>query len=126
MGCGIWDLDGHLKHNFCDDSGKLRANDLAVSPDGQRLVVATESSIVVFDFVSYERIAEYQLDDVKLTSVSISQDSRHMLVSMNPDQIKLMEIDSGESDSAIRSTRSEGIHHPIRIWRCRRELYRQR
>lgn len=96
MGCGIWDLDGHLKHNFCDDSGKLRANDLAVSPDGQRLVVATESSIVVFDFVSYERIAEYQLDDVKLTSVSISQDSRHMLVSMNPDQIKLMEIDSGE------------------------------
>jgi len=96
MGCGIWDLNGHLKHKFCSDSGKLRANDLAVSPDGQRLVVTTESSIVVFDFVSYEKIAEFQLDDVKLTSVSISQDSRHMLVSMSPDQIKLMEIDTGD------------------------------
>ncbi|KAK1910745.1 hypothetical protein P3342_008625 [Pyrenophora teres f. teres] len=96
MGCGIWDLDGHLKHKFSNDSGKLRANDLAVSPDGQRLVVITETSIVVFDFVSYEKIHEFQLEDVKLTSVSISQDSRHMLVSMSPDQIKLMEIDTGD------------------------------
>ena len=67
-----------------------------MSPDGQRLVVITESSIVVFDFASYEKIAEFQLDDVKLTSVMISQDSRHMLVSMSPDQIKLMEIDTGD------------------------------
>ncbi|CAN9279521.1 unnamed protein product [Alternaria alternata] len=95
MGCGVWDLDGQLKHNFCDD-GKLRVNDLAVSADGQRLVVITESSIVVFDFASYEKIAEFQLDDTKLTSVTISQDSRHMLVSMSPDQIKLMEIDTGD------------------------------
>jgi hypothetical protein len=50
----------------------------------------------VFDFTSYEKIAEFQLDDVKLTSLNISQDSRHMLVSMNHDQIKLMEIDTGE------------------------------
>lgn len=45
---------------------------------------------------SYEKIAEFQLDDTKLTSVTISQDSRHMLVSMSPDQIKLMEIDTGD------------------------------
>lgn len=96
MGCGIWDLDGSLVHSFCDDSAKLRANDLAISPDGQRLVVVSESSIIVFDFNSYEKICEWQLDDVKLTSVSISQDSRHMLVSMNQDKIKLMEIDTGE------------------------------
>ncbi|EUC36917.1 glycoside hydrolase family 1 protein [Bipolaris zeicola 26-R-13] len=96
MGCGIWDLNGDLKHNFCDDGARLRANDIAVSPNGERLVIITESSIVVFDFVSYEKIAEFQLDDVKLTSVMISQDSRHMLVSMSPDQIKLMEIDTGD------------------------------
>jgi len=95
-GCGIWDLEGRQVHNFCEDGSKLRANDLAISPDGQRLVVVTESSIVVFDFVSYEKICEWQVDDVKLTSVSISQDSRHMLISMNPDMIKLMEIDTGE------------------------------
>lgn len=33
---------------------------------------------------------------MKLTSIKISQDSRHMLVSMSPDQIKLMEIDTGD------------------------------
>ncbi|EUC40549.1 glycoside hydrolase family 1 protein [Bipolaris oryzae ATCC 44560] len=96
MGCGIWDLNGDLKHNFCDGGARLRANDIAVSPNGERLVIITESSIAVFDFVSYEKIAEFQLDDVKLTSVMISQDSRHMLVSMSPDQIKLMEIDTGD------------------------------
>ena len=83
-------------HNFSEDGPKLRANDLAISPDGQRLVVVSESFITVFDFNSYEKICEWQLDDMKLTSVAISQDSRHMLVSMNQDKIKLMEIDTGE------------------------------
>lgn len=96
MGCGVWDLNGDLIHNFSDDNAKLRANDLSVSPNGERLVAITESSIVVFDFVSYEKIAEFQLEDMKLTSIKISQDSRHMLVSMSPDQIKLMEIDTGD------------------------------
>jgi WD40 repeat protein len=96
MACGIWDLDGQLKHNFSDDGGRLRTNDLAVSPDGRRLVIITESSIIVFDLVSYEKIAEFQLDEFKLTSIMISQDSRHMLISMSPDQIKLMEIDTGD------------------------------
>ncbi|KAI4961430.1 hypothetical protein J4E86_000458 [Alternaria arbusti] len=95
MGCSVWDLDGNLKHNFADD-GKLRVNGLALSFDGQRLVVITESAIVVFDYATYERIAEFQLDGTKLTSVTISQDSRHMLVSISPDQIKLMEIDTGD------------------------------
>ncbi|RAR04119.1 glycoside hydrolase family 1 protein [Stemphylium lycopersici] len=96
VGCGVWDLNGDLIHNFSDDNAKLRANDLSVSPNGERLVAITESSIVVFDFVSYEKIAEFQLEDMKLTSIKISQDSRHMLVSMSPDQIKLMEIDTGD------------------------------
>jgi WD40 repeat protein len=95
-GCGIWDIDGRQVHNFCEDGSKLRANDLAVSPDGQRLVVVSESSIVVFDFASYEKICEWRSEEVKLTSVTISQDSRHMLISMNPDKIKLMEIDTGD------------------------------
>lgn len=81
-------------HTFREEN--LRVNDLAVSPDGQRLVVLLESRILVYDFTSYEKLCEWQLDDVKLTSVTISQDSRHMLISMNKDKIKLMEIDTGE------------------------------
>lgn len=97
IGCGIWDLDGQQVHNFCEDVvDYLRVNDLAISPDGQRLVVVSENTIVVFDFVSHERIAGWECEDVKLTSVSISQDSRHMLISMSPNIIKLMEVDTGD------------------------------
>jgi WD40 repeat protein len=109
-GCGIWDLEGRQHHNFCEDGSKLRANDLAISPDGQRLVLVTETSVVVFDFTSYEKICEWRSDESKLTSVNISQDSRHMLISMNPDKIKLMDIDTGD---VIRSFEGHSQKHFI-------------
>lgn len=96
FGCTVWDLSGFCLHNFGKDIAKLRVNDLAISPNGQRLVILSESSIIVFDFDSYEKIYEWQVDDVKLMSVTISQDSRHMLVSMSQAHIQLMEIDSGK------------------------------
>jgi WD40 repeat protein len=96
LGCGVWDIDGNQIHNFCDDGSKIRSNDLAISPDGQRLVIVSETLITVFDFESYEKICEWRSEEAKLTSVTISKDSQHMLISMNPDKIKLMEIDNGE------------------------------
>ncbi len=95
LGCGIWDLSGRQIHNFCEDGSKLRPNDLAISPNGERLVVVTDKSIAVYDFITYQKKCEWH-PDAKLTSVTISQDSRHMLVSMNPDMIELMEIDSAD------------------------------
>lgn len=95
LGCGIWDLSGRQVHNFCEDGSKLRANDLAISPNGERLVVVSEHSIAVFDFVSYKKLCEWHPDS-KLTSITISQDSRHMLISMNPDMVELLEIDSAD------------------------------
>ncbi|KAJ4293588.1 hypothetical protein N0V90_008871 [Kalmusia sp. IMI 367209] len=94
FGCCVWDLDGKRVHAFREDN--LRVNDLAISSDGTRLVVLLETKILVYDFTSYEKLCEWHYEDVKLTSVTISQDSRHMLVSMNKNKIKLMEIDSGE------------------------------
>lgn len=93
-GCCVWDMDGRVVHTFREEG--LRVNDLAVSPDGSRLVVILESRILVYNFSTKEKICEWHLDDLKLTSVTISQDSRHMLISMNKDKIKLMEIDTGE------------------------------
>ncbi|ORX92061.1 WD repeat-containing protein-like protein [Clohesyomyces aquaticus] len=93
-GLAVWDTDGNIVHRWTDD--QLRVNDLAISPDGHRLVVLLESRILVYDFMSYEKICEWLLDDIKLTSVTISQDSQHMLISMNENKIKLMEIDTGE------------------------------
>jgi hypothetical protein len=90
----MWDLKGEKVHDF-DGEETLRVHDLAISPDGQRLVVLLEKRILVYDFVSYEKLYQWPLERVKLTSVTISQDSRHMLVSMNDDKIALMEIDTG-------------------------------
>jgi len=82
-------------HTFREDN--FRVNDLALSPDGTRLVVLLEDKrILVYDFITYEKLREWQLDDTRLTSVNISQDSRHMLISMCADRIKLMDMETGE------------------------------
>ncbi|KAK7188939.1 WD domain-containing protein, partial [Paraphaeosphaeria sporulosa] len=95
-GCCIWNLDGHLVHAFAPHhNDSVRVNDLAISADGSRLVVLLENKIQVYDFRSREKLCEWHFDDVKLTSVTISSDSRHMLVSMNKNKIRLIEIDTG-------------------------------
>lgn len=92
-GLAMWDLHGNLAYRWTGDN--LRTNDLALSPDGQRLVVMLEKRILVYAFPSKEKICEWASDGNELTSVSISQDSQHMLVSMQKEPIKLMEIDTG-------------------------------
>lgn len=63
-------------------SSNFRVQDCAISPDGRRLVAAdTEAKIHVFDFRTYEE--DYCLSLASnATSVTISQDSKHMLVSL--------------------------------------------
>lgn len=89
-------MDGKLVHNFHGQRDNIRVNDLAISPDGQRLIELLDTRILVYDFASFEKIREFYVEDVKCTSVTISQDSQHMLISMNKNRIKLMEIESGE------------------------------
>jgi WD40 repeat protein len=94
MALSVWDLNEEMTHKWKED--KMRVYDLSLSPDGKRLVVLTVSSIVIYDFNSRDKLAEYPFDDVKMTSVNISADSKLMLVSMNENKIYLMHIDSGE------------------------------
>jgi WD40 repeat protein len=75
----------------------LRVHDLAISPDGTRLVALLEKRILVYDFNTYEKLCEWQPEgNVKLTSVSISEDGRYVLVSMNEHRIELRDIETGE------------------------------
>lgn len=93
LGLCLWNLQGDPIYQWEEDN--LRVNDLAISSDGQRLVVLLEHRILVFDFVTREKLCEWSLEDVKLTSVNISRNCRHMLVSMNDNKIRLMDIDTG-------------------------------
>ncbi|KAF2197381.1 WD repeat-containing protein-like protein [Delitschia confertaspora ATCC 74209] len=93
----LWDPDeGNVIYKWKRDN--MRVNDLAISPDGSYLAVALNKPIIlIYDFATRELINEIKYPEIKgITSVSISQDSQHMLVSMVPDKLVLFKIDTGE------------------------------
>lgn len=101
-GLCVWTKDGEKIHTWKEDGSErdrgyaLRVHDIGITPDGERLVVLLEHHIMVYDYVTREKLYEYEMNDVKLTSLSISQDSQRMLVSMNENKICLLEVETGE------------------------------
>ena len=89
----LWDLNGRPLYTWSSDH---RIQDCAISPDGQRLVAITPTKqIIVYNFVTREE--EYSiLLKVKMTCVSISQDSRYMLVNMADNEVQLIDIETAE------------------------------
>jgi WD repeat-containing protein 26 len=92
-GLCIWDNNGVLK---CKVDNYL-VHDLQVSPDGKHLVVLSETGVHVYDLDTLNKIQEWILDDVKLSSINISKDSRYILLSINGSPgLALVELESGE------------------------------
>lgn len=86
-----WNLNGELVYDW---RRPHRIQDLDVSPDGNRLVAMdTEHHLHIYNFVTRE--LEYEMDlCVKLSSVSISQDSRSILVSKASGEAQLFDIET--------------------------------
>ncbi|KAI1776372.1 WD40-repeat-containing domain protein [Hypoxylon cercidicola] len=84
-----WNLDGEKVYDW---SSTHRVEDLAISPDGHWLVASSAGNhIYVYNFVSRE--LEYQMDlQVRLTSITISQNSRHLLVNHNNGVAHLIDL----------------------------------
>jgi WD repeat-containing protein 26 len=85
-----WGLQSEAKlHGW---EGGYRAQDCAISPDGERLVaIDSERSLYVYNFHTYEK--EYQFTfPCKSTSVTISRDSKFMLVSLASGEVQLLDI----------------------------------
>lgn len=72
-----WTLEGERVYSW---SKKHRTEDLALSPDGRWLIAMDEKRhIHVYNFMT--RALEYEMDlEWQPTSISISQDSRYLLV----------------------------------------------
>lgn len=85
-----------LERMYTWNAENLRVYDIAISPDGTRLIALLESRILVFDLITKQKIADHPMDDGRLTSVNISRDSMRMLVGMNDNRIKMMSIDTGD------------------------------
>lgn len=87
----LWSIRGPSIYRW---KGSFRVQDCAISPDGKRLVAAdTALKIHVFDFESREE--DYCLSlSSKPTSVTISQDSRHLIVNLAEGEIQLIDLET--------------------------------
>ncbi|KAK3944121.1 vacuolar protein sorting-associated protein 1 [Diplogelasinospora grovesii] len=106
-----WNVEGVLLYTW---TRRHRVEDLAVSPDGHWLVAMdNENCLHVYNFVTRE--LEYEMDlKTRATSVSISRDSRFLLVNKQNNEAQLIEIATREpiqkyvghtaGDCTIRST----------------------
>ena len=89
-----WDLQSGRK--LYTWSSNYRANDLAISRDGRRLItISSEKQIFVYNLITREE--EYCLRlKTKMTCISISRDSKYMLVNMADNELQIFEIDTAE------------------------------
>jgi len=89
----LWTMDGRPSFNWSID---YRVQDCAISPNGQRMVtISAEKQITVYNFVT--RDEEYSmLLRSKMTCVSITRDSRYILVNMADDEVQLIDIETAE------------------------------
>jgi WD40 repeat protein len=88
-----WDIDGELIYDWGQNH---RIQDVAISPDGQRLVaMAHADHVYVYNFVTRE--LEYEINvKVRMASVAISQNSRHLLVNKNDGEARMFDMDTRE------------------------------
>lgn len=76
--------------------GGFRAADCAITPDGSRLLAAdVTGNLHVYDFETHAE--EYCLPmKSNITSVSVSSDSKHALISLGEGVIQLLDLDTTE------------------------------
>jgi WD40 repeat protein len=105
----IWSIYEDSLYLFPYERDRERIYDLALSPDGRRLLAMGETRIYVYDFITREKLNEWHLSSFKMTSISISKDSKYALVSMNPSKIHLIEIESGNTEQVYQSHKQENV-----------------
>ncbi|OJJ49020.1 hypothetical protein ASPZODRAFT_1378316 [Penicilliopsis zonata CBS 506.65] len=96
-----WSMRGQALYMW---PGGFRVEDLAITPDGRRLIAKdVDPKLHVYNFLTHEE--EYCLSlRSKPTSVTVSQDSRHMLVNLADGQIQLIDI---ETTDVVRRFRGQ-------------------
>lgn len=89
-----WGLQGHRPLHVWP--GGFRAVDCAITPDGTRMIACDEKDkLYVYDLRT--RAEEYCIClKSKITSVSISKDSKYVLVNLVDNQIQLIDINTTE------------------------------
>ncbi|KAF2232395.1 WD domain protein [Viridothelium virens] len=95
----IWNLKGERIYKWEEEnrSSKIRVHDIALSPDGNRLVAITsDDRIFIYDYWSRNQLAQWSMG-TRMTCINISSDGRHVLVNMKDDRVVMLDIDTGET-----------------------------
>ncbi|KAL6722022.1 hypothetical protein ACLMJK_001127 [Lecanora helva] len=81
---------------FCWEDINHRIQGCVISPDGQRMVtISSENEITVYNYVT--RMFDYQMKVAsKMTCISISDDSRYVLVNMADNEIQLFDLETAD------------------------------
>ncbi|KAF8460623.1 WD40-repeat-containing domain protein [Kalaharituber pfeilii] len=87
----VWDLSGRAIYKWIG----ARIYDLAITPDGKRLVViSAEKMVHVYDYITRDLEYECNLGS-ELTSVAVSKDSKYMIINMSTlQEVHLYDIES--------------------------------
>lgn len=93
----LWNLQAQRLHRWSND---YRVQDCSITPDGKRLIViSTEKDIYVYNFIT--KAEEYRLKlKSNLTCLTVSADSKEMLVNVVDNEIHLLDI---ETASLVRT-----------------------
>lgn len=86
-------LDGSNSFDWITD---LRTQDCAITPDGRKMVVlSTRDYATVYDIQT--KSEDYAMKTThRMTCISISRDSKHMLINMANDEIHLIDIETAD------------------------------
>lgn len=89
----LWTISGHPI--FAWDKINHRIQGVVITPDGQRMVtISSEREIVIYNFITRAPEREWSTDS-KLTCISVSHDSKYVLVSTADDELRLYDLDTG-------------------------------
>lgn len=89
-----WNLLGECVHVW---TKRHRTQDVALSPDQRWLVAMDERcSLHIYNFATREHVYDLELN-ARSTSLSISRDSRHMLVNKTDNEALLIDIETRET-----------------------------
>jgi len=104
-----WDIQGNCLHTWTKSH---RTCDIALSPDQHWLVAMTEQKqLHVYNFATRSHVYELSLTN-RPTSISISADSRHMLVNKTDHEAVLIDIETRET--VQKYTGQKGGQYTIR------------
>lgn len=88
---------------------ELRTQDCAITPNGRKLVVmSTDNYITVYNL--QDRTEDYAIKvSHRMTCITVSRDSRTMLVNMENDEVHLIDIESADIVRKYAGQRQNGF-----------------